>query len=99
MAFYGNRLFQGADVAGNIKGSEPTSHLKDISLSSFPFSGNAKTPEIGCMAVRYKGVRKEPYLYTRIFVFMFIPCSRSKHSPYYSFHLPLNLNQTPWGYL
>lgn len=70
MAFYGNRLFQGADVAGNIKGSESTSHLVDISLFPLPFSGIAKTPEILCMTVRYKGDREELHLYVYIFVFM-----------------------------
>lgn len=71
MAFYGNRLFQGADVAGNIKGSEPTSHLVDISLFPFPFSGIAKTPEIGCMTVRYQRDGEDLHVYTCVFALMY----------------------------
>ena len=70
MAFYGNRLFQGADVAGNIKGREPTTCLVDISLFPFLFSGISKTPEIGYMTVRYKGGKEELHLYTCISVLM-----------------------------
>lgn len=62
MDFYRTRLFQGVDVAGNIKGSESPSNLVDISLFPCPFSGIAKTPEIGCASVRYKGGSKELYL-------------------------------------
>lgn len=97
MAFYGNRLFQGTDVARNIKGSEPTSHLVDISLFPFLFSGIAKTPETRCITVRYKG-GKEEYTYTLLSLYLYVYtlllfCFRSKQSLYYTPYLSLNLTR------
>lgn len=43
IAFDGNLLFQGADVAWKTKGSEPTPDFIE-----FVFSGAVKPPEIGC---------------------------------------------------
>lgn len=48
IAFDGNFLFLGADVAGNVEGRDPPSWWM------LPFSGPAKIPGVGYVSVRYK---------------------------------------------